>query len=137
MVRNIVGFAGRKRSGKGVLTEAIQNHVGLENTEVVTIASFLKDLCCQLIGLSTIKELNSIKDNGTVLNVRMTSRWVDILQNVTNIPRHSLEDEIQQKGVIYDVRELLQYIGTDIIRKYEPSWHVNQMKKKVLSIPAE
>ena len=137
MIRNIIGFAGRKRSGKGVLTEAVRSHLGYENTEVVTIASFLKELCCQLIGISTIEELNAIKDNGTIINARMDDRWVDILLAATHIPRHILMAEIIRKSVIYDVRELLQYIGTDIIRKYAPDWHVNQMKKKILTIPVE
>lgn len=137
MIRNIIGFAGRKRSGKGVLTEAVQSHLGYENTEVVTIASFIKELCCRLIGLSSIEKLNAIKDNGTIINAHMDGRWVNILLEATHIPRHILEAEITRKSVIYDVRELLQYIGTDIIRKYIPDWHVNQMKKKILTIPAE
>ena len=61
----IIGFAGRKRSGKTTLAKYLKNE---ENAVIITIADFLKYLCCELMNMS-YEELNEKKDNGYVFDI--------------------------------------------------------------------
>ena len=62
----LIGFAGRKRSGKTTLAKYLKNE---ENAIIITIADFLKYLCCDLMNMSyeelnekTNKEFNNSKN---------------------------------------------------------------------------
>ena len=63
----IIGFAGRQRCGKGLLSAGLKEWFETNTdrpVQIVTIASYLKKLCCELIEVPTIEELNDIKDRG-------------------------------------------------------------------------
>ena len=47
--RKIIGFAGRKRSGKTCLAKVLQEN---EGAVIITIADYLKRLCCKLLEMS-------------------------------------------------------------------------------------
>lgn len=126
----IIGFAGRKRSGKGTLCKGIKDFYE-PKTITVTIADSLKYLCCDLLGLS-YRDLNKMKDDGTVFNTVADERWVDIISRATNIEKSVVYQEINGRKFT-DVREVLQVVGTDLIRKYVPSWHIDKAIERVLS----
>lgn len=134
--RRIIGFAGRKRSGKGLLTEAIHKFHQKDGRPVVTItiAGALKQLCADLLGM-TVEQSLAIKDNGTVLNVVLDDRWVDTIHEATGIDREKVKEILDKKRMLRDVREVLQFIGTDVIRKYYPNWHIDQAVKKMFTTP--
>ena len=58
----IIGFAGRKRSGKSTLAKSIDKTI--ENSYVISIADNLKFLCADLLCIG-IDELNGMMDDGT------------------------------------------------------------------------
>ncbi len=122
-MKKIIAFAGRKRSGKGILSNLIKENT--DNTVIVTIANYLKLLCCDILSIDYDMLLRK-KDNGDILNVKSDYRWYNIISKRTNIPYEVVETELKDK-VFKNVRELLQIIGTDLIRKYNPQWHVNCM----------
>lgn len=128
--KTIIGFAGRMRSGKGSVTSAVVNAF---NAEVVTIANGLKNLIVELIPdvCSDIKELNVKKDNGYVLNKSIGVDDISLISERTEIPFKVVENECMKKTKWCDVRDMLQFIGADIIKKYNPSWHVNKMIDRV------
>lgn len=135
--RKVIGFAGRKRSGKGLLTEAIHRYHeerGDRPVVTVTIAGALKELCADLMGM-TVEESLSIKDNGTVLNIIMDQNWVDRIHQATGISKENIKKEVDSKKTLLDVREVLQFIGTDVIRKYYPNWHIDEAVKRIESSP--
>lgn len=135
----IIGFAGRKRCGKGLLTTGLKEWFE-QNTDrpvkIVTIASYLKKLSCELIGVPTIEELNNLKDRGVELNIQIpVDEWADKLHEKSGIEKDILVKELTEKGTILDVRELLQYVGTDVFRKYYPGWHIDQALKDIKASP--
>ena len=75
MKRKLIGFAGRKRSGKSCLSKML---VEEENAIIITIADYLKYLCCDLMNLS-YEELNYKKDNGYTFDVVPDERWFKII----------------------------------------------------------
>ena len=83
MTKKIYGFAGRKRSGKGVLCNVIKEND--KNVVILTIANYLKQMCCDILGID-LTLLNERKDNGYKYNIKPTNKWYDIIHNRTQIP---------------------------------------------------
>ena len=77
----LIGFAGRNRSGKTSLAEYLKNE---ENAIIITIADFLKYLCCELMNMS-YEELNKKKDNGNVFDVVPDNKRINIIDKHTFI----------------------------------------------------
>lgn len=129
MLKNkIIAFAGRKRSGKTELSNFLKEEY---NAVIITIASYLKELCAELLSCN-MNKLLQMKDDGTVFEYKLNKKWLHILHNKTNIPKDVIEKELG--NVIFtDVRQMLQVIGTDLIRKYNPNWHVEQMVNEIKS----
>lgn len=124
----ILGFSGRKRSGKTCLAKMLQEE---EGAIIITIADYLKQLCCELMNMS-YEELNIKKDNGYTFDIVATDRWFNIINKHTNIDIDNIKSVLENKH-ISNIRELLQIIGTDVIRKYDEGWHVKQLVKTIES----
>lgn len=118
----IFAFAGRKRSGKGVLSNIIKKKY---DGVIVTVANYLKFICCDILNC-TLDELNQKKDNGTVFSLYPDERWFKIISIKTGIDVKLIENDLSEIHFT-NVRQMLQVIGTDCIRKHNPDWHVNCM----------
>lgn len=125
---NLIGFAGRARSGKTTLCKFLRKE---KNAKIVTIASYLKKLCCEILSMD-MYTLLEYKDNNTELNFAFNDTAYKVLNDKTGISLDTLHQELDNV-IIHTVREMLQVIGTNVIRKYNPDWHVNQMKEEILS----
>lgn len=141
MSKTIIGFAGRKRAGKTSLaTYLTRCHEGT----IVTVADALKNLCCDLLGFESIEELNTYKDKCTSWSfnsVKEAPRWTKIICDevfveYTNKEYHEILKLIGEIKT-YNVREILQFVGTDIIRKYKPNWHVEKMVEAINNAPTD
>lgn len=130
--RNIIGFAGRKRSGKTTLALLLKDE---ENAVVITIANYLKRLCCQLMNMS-FEELIIKKDNDYTFDIVPDNTWYQIIDKETNIGIENIKKELNGTHIT-NIRQLLQVIGTDVIRKYNEDWHVNKMIEEIDSYPID
>lgn len=125
----IIAFAGRKRSGKGMLARGMKEYS--PNVVIVTIADNLKYLCCELLN-TTYDKLNKMKDDNTTFEAKVDGSWVSIINRETKISDDIICKEIG--GCIFtNVREILQVIGTDLIRKYIPDWHIDKTIERIKS----
>ncbi len=129
---HIIAFAGRKRSGKTSLAEVLREK---EGAVIITIADYLKHLCCEIMGI-TYEELIQKKDNGYTFDVVPDERWFEIIDKQTNIGIKNIKKELNGKHIT-NIRELLQVVGTDVIRKYNENWHVEKMVKDIKSQPKD
>lgn len=121
----ILGFAGRLRSGKSELAKVCEAN----GYKVMSFATPLKELCATVLHV-TIDELNSLKNNGTKINIVVNEEICETLSKETEIPIDIVE-EASLGRVIGDVREMLQFVGTDLIRKYNSDWHVNKISRMI------
>lgn len=121
----IIGFAGRCRSGKTELAKVCQEH----GYEVMSFATPLKELCANILAIS-VDGLNELKNNGDVLQFVINDDVCTILSEETGIPLDVTKDVCGGK-MLYNVRHMLQFIGTDLIRKYNEDWHVNKIKERL------
>lgn len=126
----IIGFAGRKRCGKTILANYIKNE---ENGVVITIANYLKQLCSQLMNIS-VNELIEKKDNGFTFDIIPDERWFEIIDKETNIGIDKIRNDLKNTHIT-SIRQLLQVIGTDLIRKYNENWHVEKMLEEINNYP--
>ena len=120
--KRIIGFAGRKRSGKTEICKYLKNE---ENAIIITIANYLKRLCCDLLNVE-LDELNDLKNNNKNINLKYDKRFYNLIHKQTSIPINDIEDTLKDIKIT-NVREMLQIIGTDLIRKFNPTWHVDNM----------
>lgn len=133
--KKVIAFAGRQRSGKTHLAKLLEKE---KNAKVYTIANYLKLLCCDLIGVENVESLNALKNSNKKLWIEPKSvEWGEKIEDVTKISSSKIYNDLKHIHVIKDVRELLQIIGTNIIRKYYPNWHIDQLIKDIISSESE
>ena len=135
MTNNIIGFAGRARSGKTTLAKILHDE---NNYKILTIANYLKKLCCKLLGDISLTQLNELKNNDTdITNIlKIDDNFIHIINEATGIGYEVIENElINLPYGIPTVRAMLQIVGTDIIRKYYPDWHIIQLVNEIKSLP--
>jgi len=119
----IIGLCGRLRSGKSILAKVCEK-CGYER---LYFALPLKHLCADILDIS-IEELNKLKNNRVEIGITIGEDICRMLHDETEIPLDIVR-EICLGKVIKDVRHMLQFIGTDLIRKYNEDWHVDKLKK--------
>lgn len=121
----IIGFAGRCRSGKSELAKICENY----GYERLSFAIPLKQLCADILDIS-IDELNRAKNENIPIEITIGKDVCEILSEETNIPIETTT-EICNGKYLHTVRDMLQFIGTDYIRKYNKDWHVNKLKEMI------
>lgn len=128
--KKIIAFAGRKRSGKGMLAQGIKNK--FKNAVILSFADNLKQLCAELLNTSS-NNLNKMKNAGTIFSEKVDDRWVSIITETTGINEEIIRDELG--GYTFKtVREMLQVLGTNLIRKHAINWHVDKMIERINEI---
>ena len=72
-----------------------------------------------------------MKNNGTVIDCGISDEDVKIISDRTNIYFEDVKRECDAKKTWYDVRDMLQFVGTNIIRKYNPNWHIEKLVENI------
>lgn len=121
--KRIIAFCGRKESGKTELAK-ICEEFGFKR---LSFASALKQLISKLIQCD-LNEINKLKNVET--EYKFTDNHYQIIANETNIPL-SIVTEKMSSVQFKTVRQLLQFIGTDLIRVYCPNWHIEKMREEI------
>lgn len=114
------------RAGKSTLSEVCEEY-GFKR---IAFADQLKGLCSKLLGIS-IDELNKIKNNGDALSFSLSSQdAIDAISSETGI---NPEDVLKtcDGQVMKNARELLQFVGTELIRKHCPDWHIERTRNAI------
>lgn len=121
----IVSLSGRKGSGKTELAKICVE----KGFTLLSFADALKDMVCECLNINR-EELRNIKENSApfVGNEHMVS----IVSGRTTISPDCLCPLLLGKQ-FSGPREMLQFLGTDIIRRFVPNWHIEQLKKRLRS----
>jgi hypothetical protein len=121
----VLGLAGRMRSGKTELAKVCEKY----GYEKLYFALPLKRLCAELLDIS-IDELNRLKADREEIGVMIGEDLCRIISEETEIPLDIVKRTCEGV-VIKDVRHMLQFIGTDLIRKYNTNWHVDRIREMI------
>jgi hypothetical protein len=85
---------------------------------VIYFADYLKDMVCKCLDINR-DTLEKIKDKEMIFDLSNKKGYIaNELQVNENI--------IGDLSLFKSVRQILQILGTDIIRKYNPDWHINK-----------
>ena len=135
----IYTFSGRMRSGKGVLANAMKEKCG---AVIVSMADELKKLCCAVLSIETgeiftRERLNTLKNNNEEFESPITFSDFSIgyLSERIGVPEKEIKPLLEQFSFT-TVRELLQKLGTDIIRRLNPDWHVIHTLRHISELPS-
>lgn len=121
----IISFSGRKSAGKTTLANELQK----DGFVKISFASELKRLVSVLYGWEISDLSNTIKKE-EILTV--PAIWdKDKARQLESIIGASRRLDCAQRS-FKTRREVLQYVGTDILRKYDSEFHVNSIKKQIL-----
>lgn len=129
-MRSIIGIAGKMRSGKGVLSEHLHEKYGYT---VVAFHSYLKEICTKLLGLESVAELDELKNSNKAIGMYFNQELCNRFADAFDVDRQFFGDIMIGKE-ISSVRELLQTIGTDVLRVYDENWHVNRLIDRIVAI---
>ena len=121
----IIGLCGRMRSGKTEISKICEEY----GYEKLYFALPLKQLCADILDIS-IDELNRAKNEGIDIGLTIGKDICYILSEETEIPL-DVVTETCDGILISNVRQMLQFIGTDLIRKYNTDWHVNRIRAMI------
>lgn len=122
MEHRVVGIGGRMRSGKQEIAKIFEKY----GYQRIYFALPLKQLCADILDIS-LDSLNELKNNNQEIHLTLNKDIIQIISEETNIP-YNIVEEIGHNKHILNVREMLQFVGTDIIRKYNNNWHVERIK---------
>ena len=119
----IIGFGGRIGSGKSELAKICQD----AGYKKLYFALPLKQLVADLIQVR-LEEINGLKNVEKDYDFNQEDYL--FLSKETGIPIETVEKEMSPIK-FKTVRQLLQFIGTDLIRKYNTDWHVNRIRAMI------
>lgn len=126
MNKRIISFSGRKHSGKTLLSELCREKY---NYQVLYFADGLKGLICDLMNINR-SVLDTMKDVQQEIDLKDK---IPMLANRLNLKSLEIEELKRFEKPFSGIREILQFIGTEIIRKYSPRWHIEQLEKNMTS----
>lgn len=119
----IIAFAGRLRSGKTELAKICEKYGFIR----LYFALPLKQLIADLLNTDINGVLNL---KNTEINFQMNEEQITHVSNVTSIPIEVIKPLLENK-IFKNTREMMQYIGTDIIRTYNANWHVDKINDMI------
>lgn len=128
-MNKVIGFAGRMRNGK---TQSALYLVDRYDYLKLSCAGALKELCAKLLNID-LDTLNELKNDNVPINVKPDERWVDIISKHIGVDKDIVAHDLENI-VFKDVRDVLQYVGTDIIRKHKENWHVDILRSEIASL---
>ena len=121
----IISFSGRKRCGKTELLNVCAQY----GYKSINFADELKSLVCNIVNI-TSTDLEIKKDVTLSVPFDLTSN-IEYISQETRIP-----ESIVRKHCLtpkQSIREILQCLGTNLIRAHNPDWHVDKVREKLNS----
>ena len=125
----ILSFSGRKHSGKTELAKICVKY----NYELINFADSLKELVCDCLEI-TREYLEEYKDIIVPYKYDLSMK-IKYISDKINIEESIVSTYLSQS--FDSIREILQIIGTNLIRNHNNLWHVNKIKEKILTNPGK
>lgn len=128
-ISRVIGFAGRMRNGK---TQSALYLVDKYDYVKLSCAGALKELCANLLNID-LDRLNQMKNDNEPIHIQPDETWAITIANTIGVEQDIIMQDL--KDVVFkDVRDILQYVGTDIIRKHKENWHVDILRSEIASL---
>ncbi len=125
----IVSFSGRKQVGKTTLANFLIKEKGFVK---ISFADELKNIACELYDLDR-NEISNEKYKEAELNhgLQWNDEYCNRLKSILKI-----DFDFNYTDRWFSTRrEMLQFLGTEILRQYDEDFHVNSIKKIIENNP--
>lgn len=86
-------------------------------------------MCADFLNVS-LEELDRLKNENVDLEINFDESTIDFFSKETEIPKETVYKVMNGK-LVHNIRELLQFVGTDLIRAYNMNWHVNKIRAMI------
>jgi hypothetical protein len=120
----LISFSGRKQSGKTEMANICKYY----GYHVINFADGLKGLICNILNID-IEFLNKNKD------IIVDNPYIISEENIEYLSREiNISDDIIRKHMsisFNSIRKILQILGTEIIREYNPLWHIDKIREQI------
>lgn len=118
----IIALSGRMHSGKSELAKICEAN----GFKILKFADGLKNLICKLLHIDRYYLENSKElHKEYIISYEILSYELDIPIEYILAKRKS--------NIFLSIREIMQFIGTDIIRNYIPDWHIHRLEKNIVA----
>lgn len=121
----IIGFSSRKSSGKTLCANILQKY----GYTILNFADGLKKMICHILNISN-DYLEENKNNNELV-FKLNEYDINFIHQETKIDEEKIIDVLNKYNP-KTIRDYLQIIGTELIRKYDPLWHINTLKSKII-----
>jgi hypothetical protein len=133
----IIGLSGRMRSGKSELTKLLIK----KGYKSIYFAQPLKKMCMEWLNVPNIDVFNEMKCTNEKLNILFDKDACEYFAKRIEVPSEVIWNIVQKENIngvmIKNVRHLLQFLGTNIIRNINPDWHMEKIRKYIQLHPAD
>jgi hypothetical protein len=121
----IIAFSGRKHSGKTTLSKIAEHN----NFQKISFGDKLKELVVKIYDwplewLYDPEKKDEFLNQPVFWNKETAKRMSALIGNNCSLDETTKE--------LTSIRETLQYIGTEILRKYDNDFHLNELVKKII-----
>ena len=124
---NIVSISGRKSSGKSACASELQK-IGYS---ILNVADALKDLIRKVLFIS--KDTLEENKNNPDLVFTLDNFQVYLLSTELGIHHETIQSVLFVHPKL-TIRCLLQLLGTELIRSFNPNWHLEKLKQSIQRI---
>ena len=121
---NIVSISGRKSSGKSACASELQK-IGYS---ILNVADALKELIQKVLFIS--KETLEENKNNPDLVFTLNNFQVYLISTELGIHHETIQSVLFVHSKL-TIRFLLQLIGTELIRTFNPNWHLEKLKENI------
>lgn len=120
----LLGISGHKHSGKSEIAKQLT----AQGYTILKFADALKDMVCEIVGC-TREELEERKEEP--LHIYIDYYAFATIVNRTGFDKEKLAPLLRGR-TFHSIRHLLQFLGTDVIRKFDENWHVKKLQEKLV-----
>ncbi len=122
----VISFSGPMGSGKTSCCNFLRDRHG---ATILNFADGLKEMVCAMFHVD-LDTLNANKDRQWAVPLPLLPSMTAVIIDRTGISA----DNIDTARRFHSYREVLQFIGTDVIRKYYPKWHIDNLARRATGV---
>lgn len=120
----LIAFSSRKSGGKTSCAMFFKEH----GYTILNFADSLKELLCNIFEIS-YEFLENNKNNKNI-QLNVTDEMISVISKETEISEMIIKETFKKENP-KTIREYLQILGTEIIRKNKSEWHVQKLISKI------